>query len=522
MEPAAYIGKYRLLGRLAKGGMGEIFLARHEGPAGFAKTVVVKRIHRHLAHDGRLVDQFLDEARLAALLTHPNVVQVFELGEHEGDWFIAMEYIQGRSLRAVADTLAKRDEWLSPAFAAWIAAQALRGLHYAHGFTDDRGRPMQVVHRDVSPENILVGAGGAVKVVDFGLARTVKDALTGRLQGKFLYMPLEQLENSSVDARVDVYAMGVVLYELLGGRRPRSAADPTELAHQLRTTPITPLRELRPGVPQSLAVLVERSLATLPEDRFETALDFASELEAAVLGLGEAVTPGALDDFLRGLFGAELAPPMAEEPRAGTAPLAGSAALLTVVATRAGPPGAELPLENPSYQGRLRSRWPYAIAGLTAAALTVLVVWLIATSGDDSGGDGRALQEPTAEVRPVPKGEPAVHLTPPEPSTPPSAADAATADTTLPELDLSESSAPLPKGKRPAPTGVVVVRVHPWAEVLYLGKNLGTTPIAPVRVKAGKAVFTLRNRDLNVQRVVTVQVPPGGQAQLTANLMEKR
>ncbi|MBX7100520.1 MAG: serine/threonine protein kinase [Myxococcaceae bacterium] len=517
MDQAAYIGKYRLLGRLAKGGMGEIFLARHEGPAGFAKTVVVKRIHRHLAHDGRLVDQFLDEARLAALLTHPNVVQVFELGEHEGDWFIAMEYIQGRSLRAVADTLAKRDEWLSPAFAAWIAAQALRGLHYAHGFTDDRGRPMQVVHRDVSPENILVGAGGAVKVVDFGLARTVKDALTGRLQGKFLYMPLEQLENSSVDARVDVYAMGVVLYELLGGQRPRSAADPTELAHQLRTTTVTPLRELRPGVPESLAVLVERALATLPEDRFETALDFASALEAAVLGLGEAVTPGALDDFLRGLFGADLAPPMAEEPRAGTAPLAGSAALLTVVATRAGPPGAEQLKENPSYKGRLRSRWPFVIAGTTAAALTVVVGWLI---GSAPGDEVPTTTVATGDVRPPPDGTPVVHLTPPEP--PQAAADAGAAETTLPELDLSESSASLPRGKRPAPTGVVVVRVHPWAEVLYLGKNLGTTPIAPVRVKAGKAVFTLRNRDLNVQRVVTVQVPPGGQAQLTANLMEKK
>lgn len=492
--------------------MGEIFLARHEGPAGFAKTVVVKRIHKHLAKDGTLVDQFLDEARLAALLTHPNVVQVFELGEHEGDWFIAMEYIQGRSLRGLAEALHAKAEWVRPTLAAWIAAQALRGLHSAHAFTDDRGRQMRIVHRDVSPENVLVGIGGAVKVVDFGLARPMHEGAPEKLQGKFLYMPPEQLTNRGVDARTDVYAMGVVLYELLCGRRPRQAANPTELLRQFdEGEAFTPIDEHRADVPEPIIAAIEQALATHPGDRFATAHDFAVALEQAIASLGVVESPGTLDDFLKALFGDQLAPPLASEPKVGTAPLAGSQAVLTQFATRAGPPGAGTPphADAPPARG---ARWPYAVGALAVVLLGLAVAYAFS-----DGPQGPPPPQPVAEVTPA-----VVEL--PLPQVPMEVADAPPdAGATFAELDLTppEPAGLAGKKKRPA-TGTVVVRVHPWAEVIYAGRSLGTTPLKPVRVPAGRAVFTLRNRDLGIERQVTVTVPPGGQAPLTANLMERR
>src|SRR5205823_15041286 len=174
------LGKYRVIQLLATGGMGEVLLARHEGPAGFAKTVVVKKILRHLAHDQSFIDMFLNEARLAAQLTHPNIVQIFELGQEEDTWFIAMEYVHGRSLRVIKQQLLERKEVMAPWVAARLCSQALQGLHYAHTLTDERGKSLGVIHRDVSPDNVLVTFGGVVKLVDFGIAKPMNAESTTR------------------------------------------------------------------------------------------------------------------------------------------------------------------------------------------------------------------------------------------------------------------------------------------------------------------------------------------------------
>jgi serine/threonine-protein kinase len=180
------LGRYRLIKLLATGGMGEVFVARQEGPAGFTKTVVIKRILRHLAGDQNFIDLFLNEARLAAQLQHPHIAQVFGLENEGNTWFIAMEYVHGRSLRDVLRAAREQRLLVPPRIAARLAAQALQGLDFAHELTDERGQSLGILHRDVSPENLLVSFSGSVKLVDFGIAKAMTGAATrvGRPKGK--------------------------------------------------------------------------------------------------------------------------------------------------------------------------------------------------------------------------------------------------------------------------------------------------------------------------------------------------
>ncbi|WP_224247840.1 serine/threonine protein kinase [Hyalangium gracile] len=301
------LGKYRLLKLLATGGMGEVFLARQEGPAGFAKTVVVKRMLTHLGRDPKFVEMFLNEARLAAQLSHPNVVQIFELGEHNGAYFIAMEFIHGMNLRAIKRRTEERRMEVPVGFAAWICAQALKGLHYAHTLTDELGAPQHIVHRDVSPDNVLVGFNGIVKMVDFGIAKASTSISTtgaGTVKGKYAYMAPEQLSGHPADPRTDVYAMGVVLYELLAGERPFTGTSEAALVKAILQDAPRPLREVRPNTPPELEEICRRALAKNPQERFPTAESMSTALEIFVLGLG-GVAQEEVKTLLQGLFSEE-------------------------------------------------------------------------------------------------------------------------------------------------------------------------------------------------------------------------
>src|SRR5215510_13595536 len=210
-------GKYSLVARLATGGMAEIFLARLQGAAGFEKLVCIKRILPHLARDKQFVAMFLDEARIAARITHPNVCQVFELGEIDGSYYIAMEYLEGVPLSCFRRH--DHDGPLpAPRLVAGIAVQACEGLHHAHQLKASDGRRMDLVHRDVSPQNLFVTIDGIVKVLDFGIAK-VQDAsvrtTTGAVKGTYAYMAPEQLRGERLDRRTDVFAMGIVMWETL-------------------------------------------------------------------------------------------------------------------------------------------------------------------------------------------------------------------------------------------------------------------------------------------------------------------
>ncbi|HLK99636.1 MAG TPA: serine/threonine-protein kinase, partial [Myxococcaceae bacterium] len=215
------LGKYQLIRKLATGGMAEVFLAKAAGPMGFEKTLVVKRILPHLAEDPAFVEMFLSEAKLAAQLNHPNIVQIFDFGEADDAYFLAMEFIDGPNLRVLLKRASQQGVALPPAVCARLIATACEGLAFAHDFADPgTGELLGLIHRDISPDNVLVSRQGAVKVVDFGIAKAAGQShktRSGVIKGKLSYMPPEQLRAKQLDRRADVYALGVVLYELLTG-----------------------------------------------------------------------------------------------------------------------------------------------------------------------------------------------------------------------------------------------------------------------------------------------------------------
>src|SRR5687767_7530587 len=204
--------------------MAEVFLARAEWALGVEKTVVVKRILSHLAEDQNFVEMFLSEAKLAAQLSHPNIVQIFEFGETEGVYYLAMEYIDGPNLRTLGARAHDQGRPVPFNLCAKMISMACEALCYAHEFCDPvTGTPLMLVHRDISPDNIILARNGALKVVDFGIAKAVTQShqtKTGLIKGKLAYMPPEQLKTKSIDKRADVYALGVVLYELVAGKKP--------------------------------------------------------------------------------------------------------------------------------------------------------------------------------------------------------------------------------------------------------------------------------------------------------------
>ncbi|TQF16461.1 serine/threonine protein kinase [Myxococcus llanfairpwllgwyngyllgogerychwyrndrobwllllantysiliogogogochensis] len=288
-----HLGKYELVRKLATGGMAEVFLAKAAGPGGFEKTLVLKRILPHLAEDPSFVEMFLGEARLVAGLNHPNVVQIFDFGEAEGSYFLTMELIDGPNLRRWQRQAATRGQPLAPGICAKVVAQAAEGLAFAHEFADPTtGQPLGLIHRDVSPDNILVSRQGAVKVVDFGIAKVAGQkhrTQTGIVKGKVAYMPPEQVRADPLDRRVDVYALGVVLYELLTGRLPFDGPSELAMMQAIVSSEPVPVSRHRKDVPSALQAIITRALHKDREDRYADCRALHADLERFVLSLGEPV-----------------------------------------------------------------------------------------------------------------------------------------------------------------------------------------------------------------------------------------
>lgn len=284
-------GKYRLLRRLAFGGMAEIFLAQLERDAGFAKKVVIKRILPHLGADTDFVSMFQDEARLAANLNHPNVVQVYDFGAIDGTYFIAMEYVEGADLRRLLKGAADRKRPLSPAEVAALGEGVARGLAHAHALTDDASRPLEIVHRDVSPHNVMVSRTGEAKIMDFGIAKATARATrtaTGTIKGKLAYMAPEQAGGGTVDKLSDQFAVGLVLWECLTLRRVYEGDSEPELLARVTRAEIPDVRSVRSDVPDALAAIVQRMLAREREARFGDLLEVEQQLAAFRFSLGAA------------------------------------------------------------------------------------------------------------------------------------------------------------------------------------------------------------------------------------------
>ena len=302
------LGKYQLLRKLATGGMAEVFLAKTDGPMGFEKLLVIKRILPHLAEDPQFVEMFLGEAKLAAQLNHPNLVQLFDFGEAEGSYFIAMEYIDGPTLRLL---LARARDLRSPislGLAARIVSSAAEGLAYAHDFRDNAtDEPLHLVHRDVSPDNILVGRSGAVKLVDFGIAKARGQShhtQAGTVKGKVAYMAPEQLRGEPLDRRVDLYALGVVLYELCTGRMPFEAGSDASMVRAVLYDAAIPAVRRVPTLPPAIQSILDRLLAKDRNARYPDCRALHADLEAFIPSTGEATNGFALSRLV-----AQLAPP---------------------------------------------------------------------------------------------------------------------------------------------------------------------------------------------------------------------
>ncbi|HET6344683.1 MAG TPA: serine/threonine-protein kinase, partial [Myxococcota bacterium] len=284
-------GRYTLLRRLAVGGMAEIFLASLHGDAGFEKKVVVKRILPHLGADADFVKMFIDEAVVAARLSHPNIVQVYDFGNVAGSYYIAMEYIEGVDLHGVLRQSQERDRPLTPAEVAAIGEGIARGLSYTHNLSDDAGTPLGIVHRDVSPHNVMLSLTGDPKVMDFGIAKAAARATrtaTGTIKGKLAYMAPEQAMGRSADKRSDQFSLGIALWECLSGERLFVSDTEVSLIQRVIACEVPPLRSLRPEVPEALEKIVMRALAKDPAERYPDLADMQAELKAFRYALGPA------------------------------------------------------------------------------------------------------------------------------------------------------------------------------------------------------------------------------------------
>jgi len=272
--------------------MGDVYLGVAQGPAGFSKLMVIKMLRPALADDEQFLAMFLEEARLAARLNHPNIVQTVEVGNEGRRYFLAMEYLEGQSLQRLRQRVAKEHPFpLGPHLR--IIVEALNGLHYAHELVDIDNRALGIVHRDATPHNVFVTYDGQVKVVDFGIAKAMDSSLetrTGELKGKVAYMPPEQASAQRVDRRADVFALGVMVWEAAVGRRLWKGLNEVAIMHELLTGAIPSPRSVDPRVPPELDAICKRALAQNADDRYATAADFATDLERYLANIGDRTT----------------------------------------------------------------------------------------------------------------------------------------------------------------------------------------------------------------------------------------
>jgi serine/threonine protein kinase len=303
------IGRYELCFELASGGMASVYLARVKAAPGFEKLVALKSIHPHLVNEKGYVEMFLDEARIASRVTHPNVCSVFDSGEANGEYFIAMEYLVGEPLsrvhRRVVANADERASALLPARMSRIIAEACEGLHAAHELKDADGKSLNVVHRDVSAENLFVTYDGVTQVVDFGIAHArqrVHHTEAGQVKGTFPYMAPEQMTAAVVDRRVDVWALGAVLWELLTLRRLFLRDTDVNTMYAVLSSEIKPPSEYRSGVPPELDEVVLKALRRNPDERWQTAREMGKALRGVLAHQEELVGPADLADWMKELF----------------------------------------------------------------------------------------------------------------------------------------------------------------------------------------------------------------------------
>ncbi len=294
--------RYRVIEKLASGGMAEVFLAESAGLEGFKKRVAIKRVLPHLSEKKKFISMFLDEARLSAHLSHSNCVQVFDIGVGDNAYFIVMEYVDGADLKAVLESLRKRNRLMAVEEACFVALKICEGLAYAHELKDDVGRPFGVVHRDVSPPNVLITKHGEIKIVDFGLARAstqLEKSEPGIIKGKFSYLAPEAALGQDVDHRADIFAVGIILWEMLSSRRLFLGETDFATVKLVQQAQVPALSTVNPQVTRELDQLIAKSLARDPSVRFQSAREFALDLNRFLFKNGRPVGSFSIADLVQ-------------------------------------------------------------------------------------------------------------------------------------------------------------------------------------------------------------------------------
>ncbi len=302
---SATFGKYELLKKVGLGGMAELFLARQSGIEGFEKLIVIKRILPHLADSAEFIQMFLNEARLAARLTHPNVVQIYDLGRVGGQYFIAMEYVNGVDLSRVLKKERKHRRFIPTEHAIKMMSYVCEALTYAHNHTDVQGNPLCIVHRDISPHNVLVAFDGGVKITDFGIAKAATQAVktkAGTLKGKYYYMSPEQCLGRKIDNRSDIFSAGILLYQLMTGRLPFRGDSEFSVLHAIVHDAPRPPSVHREDFPAGLYPILERSMAKHPDDRYKDALQMQMALEKFLMEHKLVSNTTLIGKYVQGLF----------------------------------------------------------------------------------------------------------------------------------------------------------------------------------------------------------------------------
>ncbi len=307
-EPESF-GKYYLVDKIAVGGMAEIFKAKSFGHGGFEKLLVIKRILPHISEKEEFVEMFVDEAKVSVALQHANIVQTYDFGKFQENWFIAMECVEGKDVKGLLRKLAQRRRLLPIEFAVYVAHEISKGLDYAHRRENLQGHELGIVHRDMSPSNVLISYEGEAKIADFGIAKATTNAYNtkdGVLKGKFEYMSPEQAMGMSIDRRSDIFSCGIILYECLTGRRLFKTESDVKTLETIKACDLDPPSALNPSIPARLDEIVMRALARNREDRYQEARELQNDLLEFLYPATPDLTRQSFSHFLKELFSEEI------------------------------------------------------------------------------------------------------------------------------------------------------------------------------------------------------------------------
>jgi eukaryotic-like serine/threonine-protein kinase len=546
--PPSIFGRYELLDKLGEGGMAEVFKARLRGGAGIDKLLVIKRILPQVSSDPEFIRLFVNEARIALPLTHGNITSTFEFGDVEGQFFLAMEYIHGQDLATVMHRCGEARVRMPVEAALYIASEVAKGLNYAHSFISPTGGRIQVVHLDVSPQNVLISYDGAVKLTDFGIASLHRrpDA-DGKIRGKACYLAPEQAQGQDVDGRTDIFALGTVLYEALTGVRPFDAPDDLAAVAKVIKAETPPPSQFRPGLGVALEEVITKALNREPSGRYRHAADLQVALSQLMFRIAPSYTAQDLAEWMREMFAWEIVEQLPESQRAGmrdrllfqlsqarvelgdaesqtyedllkmgtvSIPAAGAGLL---AADPDGSPTRSLRhhgsggpiVAQPS--GLLARLSPLKRVLLGGAAVTLLVAAFAAVPIIKGGGSAPPVTAGVPASQPV---EPDEFIDDDEPLD--GTGPAATGPTGATGAVKGTTPAPAPVRRR---AGYLSCNSWPWS-VVYLDKRRlpGNTPLSRVRVPEGNHRLRFVNPELGLSKEVPVTILAGAEKTVAVKL----